>query len=61
MHGLATSAGDFVNVHPNISLGYVLWNAGYDVWLGNARGNNYSKKHKNIDENKNAKEFYNFR
>ena len=34
---------------PNKAPAFVFANAGYEVWLGNNRGNNYSKKHKNLD------------
>jgi len=38
---------------------YVMADIGYDVWMGNSRGNTYSKRHINLTATR--KEFWNFR
>lgn len=45
MHGLLGSADDWLLMGPGKSLAYLLTDAGYEVWLGNARGSKYSRHH----------------
>lgn len=50
MHGLFGSSDDYVVNGPGRSLAHILLDEEFDVWLGNARGNKYSKKHEFLSD-----------
>jgi len=57
-HTVLSSSADWVINLPNQSLGFILADQGFDVWMGNVRGNAYSKKH--VSRRVSSKEFWDF-
>ncbi|XP_020230330.1 triacylglycerol lipase 2 [Cajanus cajan] len=47
-HGLFCDAFTWLVNSPNGSLGFILADDGYDVWLANTRGTKYSRGHKSL-------------
>lgn len=58
MHGILLSSDDWVTGGNESGLAYILAAKGFDVWMGNARGNKHSKRHVQLYPN--SAEFWNF-
>lgn len=53
-HGLIDSSDAWIVNDENLAPGFMMVNAGYDVWFGNSRGNRYSQGHKTLKPSKSA-------
>ncbi|KPJ09425.1 Lipase 3 [Papilio machaon] len=62
MHGLLGASNSFTIYGSEYSMGYHLADAGYDVWLGNARGTKNSRRHLKLDADDNTQklQFFDF-
>uniref|UniRef100_A0A6M2DPB7 Lipase n=1 Tax=Xenopsylla cheopis TaxID=163159 RepID=A0A6M2DPB7_XENCH len=58
MHCMFCSSAEYVCLGRGKALAYLLHDAGYDVWMGNARGNTYSRGH--LKYNPDLKKFWDF-
>ena len=59
-HGLMDTSHSWVSQDPAKSSAFQMAAAGFNVYLGNNRGNSFSNSHVTLDPKKDAKKFYNF-
>ena len=59
-HGVFDSAYGWIMNYADNSPAFILAEQGYDVWLGNSRGNTYSRDHIELNPDQDAKDFWAF-
>jgi pimeloyl-ACP methyl ester carboxylesterase len=57
-HGIFDSSDSWIANVEKQALPFILANMGYDVWLGNNRGNKYSRNHKSLNPDKEKSFWY---
>ncbi|XP_063358086.1 lipase 1-like [Cydia amplana] len=60
VHGMFQSSDRFLKQKQDQNLAFKLQDLGYDVWLFNARGNKYSRRHVRLDPEKNSSDYFDF-
>lgn len=58
-HGFLDSSDSWISNHEKMALPFMLANLGYDVWMGNNRGNKYCRNHESLNADKDKK-FWDF-
>ena len=59
-HGLMASSDTWIANKDELAPAFRLAREGFDVWLGNNRGNKFSRHHRSINPDRNPSKFFDF-